>query len=75
MPEPTTTAGRIKWREVLKFLSGAAFAGSIANFYLYLHNIAVPFLGYTISPQLLGVRAAVQFIAFLVFFYFGYLRE
>jgi len=66
---------RIKWREVFKFLSGAAFAGSLANFYLYLYHIPVPFLGYTISPELLGARAALQFVLFVVFFYFGYLKK
>jgi hypothetical protein len=66
---------RIKWREVFKFLSGAALAGSLANFYLYLYRIPIPFLGYTISPELLGVRAALQFVLFLVFFYFGYLKK
>ncbi|MEW5981728.1 MAG: hypothetical protein AB1806_05085 [Acidobacteriota bacterium] len=65
---------RINWREVFKFLSGAAFAGSIANGYLCLQNIAVPFLGYTISPRLLGVRAIVQIVVCAVLFYFGYLK-
>jgi hypothetical protein len=29
----------------------------------------VPFLGYTISPELLGARAVAQFVLFVVFFY------
>jgi hypothetical protein len=66
---------RIKWREVFKFLSGAALAGSFANWYLWLTGISVPFLGYTISPRLLGVRAVVQFVLFVVFLYFGWLRK
>jgi hypothetical protein len=66
---------RIKWREVFKFLSGVALAGSLANFYLYLYHIPVPFLGYTISPELHGARAAFQFVLFVVFFYFGYLKK
>ena len=65
----------VKWREVFKFLSGAAFAGSMANFYLAVHNIAVPFLGYTISARLLAARAAGQFVFFVAFFYFGYLKK
>jgi len=44
-----------------------ALAGMVANFYLYLLAIFVPFLGYTISPELLGARAALQFVLFLVF--------
>ena len=46
-----------------KFLSGAAFAGSLTNFYLYLNDVSVPLLGHTISAQLLGARAVVQFVA------------
>ena len=66
---------KVNWREVFKFLSGATFVASIANLYLSVHDIAVPFLGYTISPRLLGVRAAVGFVLFAVFFYFGYLKK
>lgn len=66
---------KIKWREVFKFLSGAALAGSFANCYLWLSGISVPFLGYTITPDLLGLKAAVQFALFVVFLYFGWLRE
>ena len=66
---------KIKWREVFKFLSGAALAGSLANFYLWLSGISVPFLGYTITPRLLGARAVVQFVLFVVFLYFGWARK
>ena len=51
-----------------------AFAGSIANGYLCPQNIAVQLLGYTISLRLLGVRAIVQIVVCMVFFYFGYLK-
>jgi hypothetical protein len=67
--------GKIKWREVSKFLSGAAFAGSLANCYLWLSGVSVPFLGYAITPRLLGLRAAVQFLLFVVFLYVGWLRK
>jgi hypothetical protein len=66
---------KIKWREVFKFLSGAALAGSLANFYLWLSGISVPFLGYTITPRLLGARAVVQFVLFVVFLYFGWVKK
>ena len=66
---------KIKWREVFKFPSGAALAGSLANFYLWLGGVSVPFLGHTITPRLLGARAVVQFVLFVVFLYFGWLRE
>jgi hypothetical protein len=65
---------KIRWREVFKFLSGAAFAGSLANFYLWLTGISVPFMGYTITPTLLGVRAVVSVVLCVVFFYLGWLR-
>ncbi len=66
---------KISWKEVFKFLSGALFAGLIANLYLYLNHISVPFLGFIITPELLGLKAIVQIILFLVFFYFGYLKK
>ena len=58
-----------------KFLSGAALAGSFANVYLWFSDVSVPFLGCTITPHLLGARAAVQFGLFVVFLHFGWLRE
>ena len=66
---------KINWKEVFKFLSGVMFAGEAIKIYLYFNNIPVPFLGYTVSPELLGIGGLVQFILFLVFFYFGYLRK
>ena len=40
------------WREVFKFLSGAAFAGTLANFYIWAVDASLPFLGYTcFSPN------------------------
>jgi hypothetical protein len=67
--------GTINWREVFKFLSGAALAGSFANFYLWLSGVSVPFFGSTISPRLLGARAVVQFALFVVFLYLGWMRK
>lgn len=66
---------KVKWREVFKFLSGFAAAGFMTNLYLYLNNISIPFLGYVISPQLLGIRSFVNFILLLVFFYFGFVKK
>ncbi len=66
---------KINWSEVFKFLSGAAFVGAATSLYLYLNNISVPFLGYTISPELLRIRALVGFVLLLIFFYFGYLKK
>jgi hypothetical protein len=54
---------KIKWREVFKFLSGAALAGSFVNVYLWLSGVSVPFLGYTITPRLLGVREKITQLA------------
>jgi hypothetical protein len=66
---------KIKWREVFKFLSGAALAGTFATFYLWLTGVSVPFLEFTTTSLLLGLKAAVQFVLFVVFLYFGWLRE
>lgn len=65
----------IKWKEVFKFLSGAAFVGTLVNFYLWLHDISLPFFGYTITPPVLGIRAMVGAVLFVVFFYFGYVKK
>ncbi len=67
---------RINWREVFKFFSGAAFAGTMANGYLFLYDISVPvpLFGFTISPRLFGVRAVVSVVLCGVFFYFGYVK-
>lgn len=65
----------VNWREVCKFASGAAFAGSIANFYLWSAGVSVPFLGHAIPPGVMGTRSVVQFVLFVVFFYLGWLRR
>jgi hypothetical protein len=69
------TVTKINWREVFKFLSGAALAGSFATFYLWFTGVSVPFLEFTTTPLLLGLKAALQFVLFVVFLYFGWLRE
>jgi hypothetical protein len=66
---------RIKWKEVFKSLSGAAFVGTVANLYLALNNVSVPVFGYTMTPEVLGWRSVVSFVLFLLFFYYGYVRE
>lgn len=66
---------RIPWREVFKFLSGAAFIGSITNLYLWWHDMALPFFGWTIQPWLLGVRGVVAAVLCGVFFYLGWGRK
>ena len=66
---------KIKWREVFKFLSGFALASFFANLYLYMNSIPMPFLGYTISPQLLGARSIVNLILFGLFFYLGFVKR
>jgi hypothetical protein len=65
----------IQWREVFKFLSGAALAGAFATLYLWLAGISVPFLGYMVTPRLLGLKGAVLVALFVVFLYCGWLKE
>ena len=50
------------------------FAAALANFYLWLTGVSVPFFGYDITPSLLGLRAAVSAVLCVVFFYLGWLR-
>jgi hypothetical protein len=66
---------RINWRDVFKFLSGAAFVGTIANAMLFQQGISMTIWGFTITPQLFGLRAVISLVLFAVFFYFGYLRR
>ena len=66
---------RINWRDVFKFLSGAAFVGAIANAMLFQQDLSMTFWGFTISPQLFGLRAVISLVLFAVFFYFGYLKK
>lgn len=63
------------WREVFKFLAGATFAGSIANGYLWFVGVSLPFLSYTISPTVFGLRAIVGVVFCVLFFYLGWLRK
>jgi hypothetical protein len=66
---------RIKWREVFKFVSGATFAGALANFYLWVTGVSVPLFGGTMPPTLLGVRAILSLGLSILFFYLGWLRR
>jgi len=66
---------KVNWREIFKFLSGFSAAGFLTNLYLYLNNVSLPFLGYTLPPELFGVRFIVNFILFGVFFYFGFVKR
>lgn len=65
-----------KWREACKFLAGATFVAAFANAYLWATNVSVPvpFLGLTLSPTFLGIRAAVGSVLFVIFLYIGYLK-
>ncbi len=66
---------RFKWIEVFKFLSGFAAASFLTTIYLYFTKASVPFLGYTISPELLGLRALINLVLFGLFFYFGFAKR
>jgi hypothetical protein len=65
----------INWKEVCKFLSGAFFVSAGVNAYFYVTHVAVPFLGFTISPELLGLRSIIHFVLFLICFYIGFIRN
>jgi hypothetical protein len=65
----------INWKEVCKFLSGAFFVSAGVNAYFYVTHLAVPFLGFTISPEFLGLRSIIHFVLFLICFYIGFIRN
>jgi hypothetical protein len=64
-------------RDVRKVLAGAFFVSSGILFYLYLADVSVPLLGtsFVETPQISGGRSIVQFILFLLCFYFGFVRK
>ena len=64
----------INWKEVCKFLSGAFFVSAGVNAYFYVTHLAVPFLWFTISPELLGLRSIIHFVLFLICIYIGFIR-
>ena len=66
---------KINWKEVSKFLSGAFFVASGANWYLAARGITLPFFGIDITPTLLVIRGCIQFILFLLTFYYGFIRK
>ena len=63
---------RISWKDVFKFLAGAAFVNAGVLFYLYLTNTAVPVLGthFVMEPETNGLRSLVHFLFFLVLLLF-----
>ena len=68
---------RFNWRDVFKFLEGAAFVNAGVLFYLYLTGTSVPVLGthYVIDPQTNGLRSIAHLVFFLICFYFGFIRH
>jgi hypothetical protein len=66
---------KARWRDVLKFLSGAFFVTAGASWYLSWHHIAVPFFGHTMSPEFLRLRGFIHFALFLTSFYFGFIKR
>lgn len=66
---------KIHWQEVFKFLCGAAFAGALANLYLWQAGIPIPFGSFTITPTMFGIRAVIGLAAFVLFLYLGWLKE
>jgi hypothetical protein len=66
---------RIKWREVFKFLSGRRVRRVSGELLLVSLSRSCPISRLHHPPELLGARAAFQFVLFVVFFYFGYLKK
>lgn len=66
-----------RWRELFKFLAGAALVGAFANAFLWLANVTVrvPVLGFDISPGIFGVRAIGATLLFALMLYLGYLKN
>jgi hypothetical protein len=67
----------IPWKDVCKFFAGAFFVSAGVLLYLYMSGVSVPVLGFgfTVTPEINGMRSIVHFILFLTFFYFGFIRK
>jgi hypothetical protein len=66
---------KITWRDLFKFLSGAAFAAALFNFNFWRAGLSLPTaIGDTLPPSVLGTRAAILFVACLVFLVIGWRR-
>jgi len=66
---------KIAWKEVCKFLAGAFFVSAGVLFYLYITDVSVPVLGFTVTPEINGMRSIVHFVLFLTCFYLGFIRK
>ena len=66
---------KISWKEVCKFLAGAFFVSAGVLFYLYITDVSVPVLGFTVTPEINGMRSIVHFVLFLTCFYLGFIRK
>ncbi len=64
-------------REFRKFLTGVFFVSAGIQFYFYLGNVSVPFLGTHIvfTPTISGLRSIVHFVLFGLCFYFGFIKK
>jgi hypothetical protein len=64
-------------KDVYKFLAGAFFVSAGVLLYLYMSGVSVPVLGFgfTVTPEINGMRSIVHFILFLTFFYLGFIRK
>jgi hypothetical protein len=67
-------AGKMPWREVCKFLSGAFFVSAGTLFYLWLLDIPVPVGSLIVPPSVHGARSLIHFLLFTLTFYVGYVR-
>jgi hypothetical protein len=45
------------------------------NGYRWLTDVSVPSFGFTVSPRLVGLKGAVQFVLFVIFFHFRWVRK
>jgi len=66
---------KITCKEVCKFLAGAFFVSAGVLFYLYITDVSVPVLGFTVTPEINGMRSIVHFVLFLTCFYLGFIRK
>jgi len=62
----------VKWKDTSKVLGGFFLAMFMVNLYFAVKEIYLPVFGITVGPQFFWIRALVDGVSLLVFFWMGF---
>lgn len=60
---------------IYKFLSGFFTSAALTDWYFYAHSMTLPFMGYTMTPHIAGIKAIIFGVVAVIFFYLGFLKR